>query len=345
VTGKDTNDIAFIMKEERGRSPSSSIRPIRSRSISVSRSVSSRASHSSISSSRKRRLEPGEDVTVLAFRMAKSKSFEGSNQCSSSVKARVRQARKQSSKDFKEPSKYQYLVEEGYISYRFFTFLCGFMMIITSCTDYFGPYSNVDYPESLASLIVLCTFALLILQLEGRLYGLQIQPLYRLFIVVFSPLERARVRGILYFLIGTFQYCQLTWFNMICGVILILLGLLWILFDLRAALRLTSLRLFMNCKGDVKFVFNGFDDDRDGYLDCYEFRRMLQAFGELADYNLLVAVFAIIDVQNMGMISCADLLRWYESFDEREMMGCGEKCYSWKSDRREVDDKNLHLLV
>jgi hypothetical protein len=269
------------------------------------------------------------------------------------AKEKVRHARAHYSSDLNHISDFQWLVENSsFLSYRCFTFIGGFFIIIATLLDYYISYRPpFEYDKDFVNSIVILILANVVIQLEGRPYDVQSRALYGFIVRLVSPLKGMRMKGLFYSLIGGYQLYQLTLFSMVSGGCFILLGILWILYDLRASYKLKYLlRPYIHGYEDVKFIFNAFDDDRDGYLNTYEFKKMLAAFDAAANYDLFVATFAIFDVHNNQQISLRDMLKWYDVhfFDKGNENKESKKFFNdvigQRGDRRLEDDKTLHLL-
>ena len=273
------------------------------------------------------------------------------------VKRKVRQARKQKN-DYEEESSF---VERAGLSYRCLTLIGGIFLAIACCLDYYGlVFQNLGRGKDLPNFIILMVMAFIVIQVEGQPYCdcFPIKSINKLVILLLPPLKRPWGRGAFYFLLGLYQYYQFTVLNMASGVIFFFLGFATVLLHLQAALRLAVLRVYLREHRDLRFVFVAFDDDRDGYLNLQEFSKMFLAFEEFMHYNLRVATFSAIDIHNKQLISYHDFKTWYDNFDDSvvtasEAFDDGHvvlhrrrsRGRSWDRDRRDEDEKSLHLLV
>ncbi len=236
----------------------------------------------------------------------------------------------------------QKLFKERLLSFRLFTLLGGFIILISSCLDYFGSFQTLGYGKEAPGFLVLLLLASLIIQLEGRPYHLQSTFLYNSIILLFLPfLLQPLTRSVFYFIVGTYQYYQYTLFNMISGIYFVCTGTVSFLLYHRAADVLTHAHLYLKNEADVKFLFSSFDEDRDGYLNPHELKQMLTTFDEDIGYNnLLFAAMSRIDIHNNRKISYDELYAWFGSFDESDGIQ--------KSQQQEStpihDDKAVNLL-
>ncbi len=258
---------------------------------------------------------------------------------SSKIKHLVRDARLNPLEEREVISSYfQFVVESGQFSYRALLCMSGVLMLVASSLDYFEPFQKFGYGKDLPNLIALWLLGFLIIQLEGRPYYMQIGPLYKLITLLFPFLQISWTKGIIYFMIGMFQFYQYTMLNMICSVFVIILSVLSMWLDYVATSILSSMRLSIKSEADITYLYKGFNKEYDGFLTRFEFKRMLLALGEYdADYNIFVAVLAIVDVNNNQRVTYDDLLNWYESFDADEMRiirSCCQDTTNMKSLRR-----------
>jgi hypothetical protein len=256
-----------------------------------------------------------------------------------SIKQRIRSARKRGMRG--DVYDLQYLVEEGPLSFRSFGFLGGFFMILASCLDFM---ETEEEPVSRLVTYNLWVAGLIIIQVEGRPFHLQIPIVYDFICLFFTFLQYVWGRGFLYFVAGVFQFFIFSKYNMISGVYFMILGAFSIVFGYRASVRLAGLRSSIQNKDEIKFMFHSFDKDRDGYLNSEEFRELLMAMGQNLDHNDFVAAMGAVDIENKQMVSYEDLENWWQGYNDNDLppgaglcVGCGPRQHS--------HNNNAHLMA
>lgn len=242
----------------------------------------------------------------------------------------------------------QFLIEErGILSFRFFSLLGGIFIVVASSLDYFGSFQELGYGKKIQVLFALWMLAIFVIQLEGRPYHLQIASIYN-YIMLFCPFLRyLSYKGVLYCIVGTFQYYQYTWFNMICGIYVIATGISTLIYDYRGSLIISTFSLYLISEEDISFIFKAFDQDRDGFLTPIEFKKMLFTFDEKPNHNDFVAALSQIDQDNNQRVSLDNLLSWYRSIDKEETANGRGFFHGVRRQRQnqwEGEDKTINLI-
>jgi len=245
---------------------------------------------------------------------------------------RKRQQRRQD--DEEESSDVQYLVEEGPLSFRAIALVGGFFMILASILDLIdGEDENYSLFKGIISTFIdVCGF--IIVTLEGRPFHIQIPFVYNFLVRLIPPFNFTWGRGFFYFTVGCLQFFLFTKYDMVSGVIFMLLGIASIIAGYKASVRLAGLRNSLATRSDVKYLFHSFDKDNDGYINLEEFRDLMRTMDQEVQYNDFVAALSSIDVENNQRISLEDLETWYLEYSESELppaLGC---CTGSRYDQR-----------
>jgi len=228
-------------------------------------------------------------------------------------KGRMRQKKEGES----ELSNVKYLTEDGPLSFRILAFLGGIFMIIGSVLDLFDAAELSGMQELIT--VFLWIFGVIIITLEGRPVGIQIPCFYNCIITMFGFFKFVWGRGFFYFVGGCLQFFLFTKYDMISGVLFMILGIISIVSGYKASVKLAGLRNSISCKSDIKYLFHSFDKDRDGILNVDEFRDMMETMDQNVDYHGFVAAMSAIDVENNGRVTFNDMEQWYVEYSEEDM--------------------------
>lgn len=235
-----------------------------------------------------------------------------------SLKSRIRAARKVGLNG--DVHDLQFLIEEGPLSFRSFGFVGGFFMILASSLDFIEDLQNGDFtPMAKLVTFYLWFCGIIVIQLEGRPFHMQIPPFYSILIHLLNFLRFVWGRGFFYFFSGCLQFFLFSKYNMVSGVYFMLLGVFSIVFGYRASVKLAGLRNSISNKGEIKFLFHSFDRDRDGYLNHEEFREMLMSLDHTLDYNDFVAAMSAVDIENNQRVTYEDLEIWWDGYAKSDL--------------------------
>lgn len=288
----------------------------------------------------------------IAYKPHKSRSTNGNISSQRpgpiSLKNRIRSARRKGIKGGNVQD-LQYLVEEGPLSFRSISFLCGFFMILASVLDWIDAAGDFD---PMANLVTyhLWFFGFLVLTLEGRPFHVQIPIIYNILIELFHFFRFVWGRGFFYFIAGCLQFFLFTPYNMVSGVFMMILGVVSIAVGYKASVRLAGLRNTISSKSEIKFMFHSFDRDRDGYLNTEEFRELMIAMGQQVDYNDFVAALSAVDIHNNQQVSYDDLQNWWVGYSTSDLppgMNCCSNGRYHKKGMKSTkeDDRETALIV
>jgi len=271
-----------------------------------------------------------------------------------SLRNRIRLGKERRHGDNDEIGDLRYLIEEGPLSFRAIAMVGAFFMILSSVLDLIdGEDDDLTAMQGLIS-VLMWFFGIITLTLEGRPYSIQIPVLYTFFAKFFGCFRYVWGRGFFYFTAGCLQFFLFTKYDMISGVIFMLLGIASIISGYKASVKLAGLRNSIGTRDDIKYLFHNFDTDRDGYLNVEEFRDLMITLDQDVSYNDFVAALSSIDMDNNQKISEVDMERWYVEYSESELPVALSCCSNGRYDQR-FDQKsrnpdykmspNAHLLT
>ena len=118
-------------------------------------------------------------------------------------------------------------------------------------------------------------------------------------------------RGILYIVAGTLSVAQTWLITIISGAVMIAFGFLAIFVGIHASRKFAALRNSLADESFLVLSFGGYDSDGDGYLEAYQFARLLAYLGMELDDRYTLKAFNAIDREGNRKVSYEDFSNWW----------------------------------
>jgi len=200
------------------------------------------------------------------------------------------------------------------IPLRALALLGGFLIIIGSLLDYIDQQELQQAYYGVSHAFFSVTFCiwivgLFIINLEGRPFDLEASFLQKTVLNKIKILNSTRGRGIFYVMVGLLQFVLFTSFNIVCGLYMVTVGVLFILCWSRSRSKISKLSREILKKDSVKAKFYLHDKDRDGYLNVEEFREFVKDTDIEFSINDFEAIFTEFDSNIDKKISLQDIER------------------------------------
>jgi len=170
-------------------------------------------------------------------------------------------------------------------------------------------------PHSIVMTVGVVIMSFFILILEGRF--LVTNPLSgrahmrNILTRNFNVLRFLWGRGILYIIAGTLNVAQTWLITVISGSVMILLGILAIVVGIHASRKFAALRNSLADESFLVLIFGSYDSDGDGYLEAWQFARLLAYLGMELDDRYTLKAFNAIDREGNRKVSYEDFSNWW----------------------------------
>jgi len=180
--------------------------------------------------------------------------------------------------------------------------------------------SEVWYPEawephSIVMTVGVVIMSLFILVLEGRFMATNpLSPRAHMRNILtrnFNVLRFLWGRGLLYIIAGTLNVAQTWLITIISGGIMIGFGFLAIFVGVHASRKFAALRNSLADESFLVLIFGSYDSDGDGYLEAWQFARLLSYLGMELDDRYTLKAFNAIDREGIRKVSYEDFSNWW----------------------------------
>ena len=176
-------------------------------------------------------------------------------------------------------------------------------------------YPEAWEPHSIVMTVGIVIMSLFIMILEGRFLAtnpLSARAHLRNIITRnFNVLRFLWGRGILYIVAGTLSVAQTWLITIISGAVMIAFGFLAIFVGIHASRKFAALRNSLADESFLVLSFGGYDSDGDGYLEAYQFARLLAYLGMELDDRYTLKAFNAIDREGNRKVSYEDFSNWW----------------------------------
>lgn len=208
---------------------------------------------------------------------------------------------------------------EGYLNFRLLAFAGGLAVIFNSIESLIVCFYNASYLKVFIYIYTLC-FGWIICLLEGHFIKLSFVQNARARIIQLVPiLKYLYGRGCFYVLSGILQLSQISPPNILSGLFLVVVGVMFILIGWHTKRRLTKLKKCLKDPKKLKKQFKKYDRDGDNYLDKDEFGDMIVGItGEEMDEDQLEGAFGVMDPKNKGIVTLEEFTAWFQGFQVNE---------------------------
>lgn len=204
---------------------------------------------------------------------------------------------------------------EGNLNFRLLAFAGGLAVIVTSIESLILCFYRGDL---LKIFIYLCTliFGWLICLLEGQFIRLRIVLSTRQKIIdSISVLKYLWGRGLFYMISGALQLSELSPANILSGLFLVGVGILFVIIGWSTKRRLNKFKKCLKDPKHLKKYFKKFDRDGDNALDKDEFGALIVGLtAEEMDEDELEGAFAVMDIHGKGYVTLEELTAWWQGF-------------------------------
>lgn len=206
--------------------------------------------------------------------------------------------------------------EEGTSFIRVPAFFGGLALIVTSIV------SLVLYPEvwnaaSIVMFIGVIILSCFILILDGRfLCPNPLSARAHLRDVLtrnFNIFRYVWGRGLLYIVAGTLSVVQMQLINICSGSFMIVVGVIALCVGIHASRKFAALRSSLADESFLLLVFSNYDYDGDGYIEAYQFSRLVDDLGMELDDRYTLKAFNAIDMDSDRKISFEEFNHWWAS--------------------------------
>lgn len=206
---------------------------------------------------------------------------------------------------------------EGHLNFRLLAFAGGLAVIFTSIESLGIVFYDSAYIKVFVYLYTLI-FGWIICVLEGQFINLEVIQNTRAKIVQFVPvLKYLYGRGVFYMISGILQLSELSPANILSGLFLVVVGVIFVTIGWHTKKRLSKLKKCLKDKRKLKKHFRKYDKDGDNYLDKDEFGEMIVGItNEEMDEDELEGAFAVMDTKNKGYVTLEEFIAWFQGFDE-----------------------------
>ena len=208
---------------------------------------------------------------------------------------------------------------EGYLNFRLLAFAGGLAVICTSIESLSISIYESNYLRILLYLYTLC-FGWIICLLEGQFIRLESIQNARGKIIEFVPVFKYLYgRGIFYVISAILQFSEHDPANILSGIFLVGVGVMFIIIGWHTKRRLTKLKKLLKDPRKVRKQFRKYDKDGDNYLDKDEFGQMIVGItAEEMDEDELEGAFAVMDTKNQGIVTLEEFTAWFQGFEGNE---------------------------
>jgi hypothetical protein len=206
-------------------------------------------------------------------------------------------------------------LEHGPFRFRHACLLGGANMILCNFIDWNDDQTYYAvYDRTLMFILVstyIWVFGLFIVTMEMKPFGKRLSVFHRIVLDFVYMLRFTWGRGIIYFFSGSLQLSLWTRWNIVAGGIMMFLGLVSIIMGRMASHKLKRLVREIGDKMNLSSTFDAADNNRDGYLNVYEFKDFLNLLGVSLNKDELIHLFMAIDRDSDRRLTYDELLYWY----------------------------------
>lgn len=208
---------------------------------------------------------------------------------------------------------------EANLNFRLLAFAGGVAVILTSIESLLICFYDENYLKVFIYLYTLI-FGWIICLLEGHFIRLEsIQNARALVIEIVPVLKYLYGRGIFYSISGFLQLSELSPTNILTGLFLVVVGIIFVMIGWHTKKRLSKLKKCLKDPRKLKKHFRKYDKDRDNYLDKDEFGEMIVGITDQEmDEDELEGAFAVMDTKNKGYVTLEEFTTWFRGFDASE---------------------------
>mmetsp|Transcript_10546 Transcript_10546/g.15404 ORF Transcript_10546/g.15404 Transcript_10546/m.15404 type:complete len:284 (+) Transcript_10546:114-965(+) len=207
----------------------------------------------------------------------------------------------------------------GDINFRMLAFAGGVSVVLTSFLSILLCLSHLDFLKVFIYAYTLL-FGILICIMEGQFIKSAYLSSIRTAAIEYVPiLKYLWGRGVFYSISGALQMSHMSAMNIISGVFLIAVGVLFVAIGLKTRRRMRKLKKAIKDERVLRRNFMFFDKDGDGVLDFDEFGALIANLtGEDMDEDELEGAFSVVDTSEDGLVSLEELVIWFQGFKEEE---------------------------
>mmetsp|Transcript_1892 Transcript_1892/g.2284 ORF Transcript_1892/g.2284 Transcript_1892/m.2284 type:complete len:217 (-) Transcript_1892:327-977(-) len=202
------------------------------------------------------------------------------------------------------------------MNFRLLAFAGGLAVIFTSIESLGLCFFRRDFIKVLVYLYNLI-FGFIICLLEGHFIKMVIVQDARQVVIDFVPaLRYLWGRGVFYAFSGVLQLSELSPPNILSGLFLVVVGVLFVVIGWSTKKRLSKLKHCLENPNKLKKYFKKYDRDGDNVLDRDEFGELIVSItGEEMDEDELEGIFAVMDTNGNDYVTLEELLDWWKGFE------------------------------
>lgn len=219
-------------------------------------------------------------------------------------------------------------VAEGSLNFRLLAFAGGLAVIFTSIESLDLCITTKDWLRLFIYLYLLAFGCVIcILEAQFLIYFTVVQTARQKIIDFIPALKYLWGRGLFYSISGIMQLSELSPANILSGLFLFSVGILFIVIGWRTKKRLSKFKKCLKDPKCLKKYFKKYDRDGDNVLDKDEFGALIvELTAEEMDEDELEGAFAVMDTQGKGFVTLDELTAWWQGFntgDKEEGAGAG----------------------
>eukprot|EP00612_Vaucheria_litorea_P002777 CAMPEP_0171458924 /NCGR_PEP_ID=MMETSP0945-20130129/4408_1 /TAXON_ID=109269 /ORGANISM="Vaucheria litorea, Strain CCMP2940" /LENGTH=299 /DNA_ID=CAMNT_0011984829 /DNA_START=88 /DNA_END=987 /DNA_ORIENTATION=+ len=203
-------------------------------------------------------------------------------------------------------------VKEANIPLRTLAAIGGVAMVTISVLSFLGYFFTLSILLAVFQAYQIA-FGLLIFALETRSFFHTLLKKMRVF-EYFKILSVSWGRGIFYIYCGSLILGAWNLVNILLGVYLIIVGLLFVIFGVNTVSKLKSLQKRFTNEDQLRQIFEHYDVDNSGALDKQELASLCYEMGAELSRNELETALHLLDRDEDGLIQFEEFIGWWKAF-------------------------------
>lgn len=199
--------------------------------------------------------------------------------------------------------------ETGNFSLRLLVQIGALALIIFSALGIFNNILHFKFAKSVSEVFTLC-LGIIMMILESRL--LSLPPTFTQNLLKYALfLKYVWGRGLLYTFAGTLQAIQGSFFDVIVGLYVMAVGVIFILLGYRTAQKLKAVGEKSISTETLREKFNAADKDKSGQLDLDQFSELVDSLEFHLSRREKEIAFLYLDTADRGLLKFEEFVAWF----------------------------------